>query len=53
MFDLKKMGGVILLATSYTAFSGTMGPVCQSVDLKTPCASKGWGFGAEIYGGRL
>ncbi len=47
MFNLKKTVVMMLVTASYSVYSGTMGPVCQSTHLKTPCASKEWVLGAK------
>ena len=47
MLSLKKFVVMMLVTASYSVYSGTMGPVCQSTNLKTPCASKEWVFGAK------
>lgn len=44
---MKKIVIALLVSTSPLAFSGSMGSVCDSSDVKTPCASNAWQVGGQ------
>lgn len=46
-FDLKKIAIVVAVISSSSAFSGTMGSVCDSVNVTTPCETNGWNIGGK------
>ena len=45
MFQLKKKSWLSLMCFASFAWSGAMGPKCQSVDVTTPCPASAWDLG--------
>jgi hypothetical protein len=50
MFSFNKILLGILLSSTGLSYAGTMGPICQSGEVKTPCEQKGWQLaGRALY----
>lgn len=47
MLDLKKLVISILSLSSVSTFAGTMGPMCSSEHVTTPCQQSGWSVGGR------